>query len=492
MKFLCPQCKAKYRIADEKLAQRAASKMKCRKCGHVIDLQSAAVPESIRGDGLDDEDDSPAPAPAAPAARRPAAVAAPPPKRAVAAPARTAAAPQRRAGAVAVAQVPEPADLDEPARKPAPAPPRKVDFEEEEAPTRIHDGAALTAAFSKALGGTQRESQVPQSVPDEWYIGVNDAPLGPLSMSALREQASSGNATLDSLVWRDGFEEWKPLRDFPELAALVKEAKRTPAPVVVLAPTPAPGPAASETRPAAPIVAEPPGDLLEQIGAKPRRHGPHPAAWAAVIVALAFGVTIGVVLFSKTERQEVVKYIEVPASAKAQEPPEPGASAAAVIEDTTVALGPGPKRPVVAGSRPAEPPPAPTAKGLTGLSGLSGLGATGPTGGSGHDVSGGGSAGGQLEGAAIQRVVANFSPSVRRGCWQPALESRTADAPTGARVGVTITVSPAGNVDNVSTTGDPKGYPNLARCIEGKVRGWKFPQSSGTTTVQVPFVFAAQ
>src|SRR5690348_3403520 len=45
MKFLCPQCKAKYRIADEKLAERNSSRMKCRKCGHVIDIHSATVPD---------------------------------------------------------------------------------------------------------------------------------------------------------------------------------------------------------------------------------------------------------------------------------------------------------------------------------------------------------------------------------------------------------------------------------------------------------------
>src|SRR5438045_6483457 len=58
MKFLCPQCKAKYRIADEKLHERASSRMKCRKCGHVIDIASATVP--------DDSIPPPGVAPAAP------------------------------------------------------------------------------------------------------------------------------------------------------------------------------------------------------------------------------------------------------------------------------------------------------------------------------------------------------------------------------------------------------------------------------------------
>src|SRR6187401_2624882 len=40
MKFLCPSCKAKYQIADEKVAGRSV-RMKCRKCGHVIQVTSA-------------------------------------------------------------------------------------------------------------------------------------------------------------------------------------------------------------------------------------------------------------------------------------------------------------------------------------------------------------------------------------------------------------------------------------------------------------------
>src|SRR5262245_23891426 len=114
MKFLCPQCKAKYRIADEKLAQRGTSKMKCRKCGHIIDIKSAAVPESLRaGAGDDDSDDDEGTGAARPVPRvapkptgSPLRAATPPPRRttAVTPPKRTGGAPQRRSGVVAVAR----------------------------------------------------------------------------------------------------------------------------------------------------------------------------------------------------------------------------------------------------------------------------------------------------------------------------------------------------------------------------------------------------
>src|SRR5450432_980985 len=49
MKFLCPSCKAKYQIADEKVAGRSV-RMKCRKCGHVIQVSSiAGVGDAILG-----------------------------------------------------------------------------------------------------------------------------------------------------------------------------------------------------------------------------------------------------------------------------------------------------------------------------------------------------------------------------------------------------------------------------------------------------------
>jgi hypothetical protein len=302
-----------------------------------------------------------------------------------------------------------------------------------------------------------------------------------LTLAALKEKAAAGKATPESLVWKEGFEDWKPLSAFPELVLLVEEATQA-APASVMAPSVEP-----TTRK---FISEPPGDLLEELGMKPKKKAAsHPAAWAAVIVAMAFGVTIGIVLFSKTERHEVVKYVEVQASAKAEQA-GPGEDPEVIAEAQVSGSGT-PKRSGSGSGKVEGPAPQASAgKGL--LSGLSGLNGLGPSGNTGPDVASGTAPGGQLDGASIQRVVANFSPGVRRGCWQPALEGRGPDAPSSARVGLTITVSSSGNVENVSTTGDPKGYPNLARCIEGKVKGWKFPRSGGTTTVQVPFVFAAQ
>src|SRR6476620_10500883 len=46
MKFLCDNCKAKYQIADEKVAGKTV-RMKCRKCGHLIEVKAAVTETSV-------------------------------------------------------------------------------------------------------------------------------------------------------------------------------------------------------------------------------------------------------------------------------------------------------------------------------------------------------------------------------------------------------------------------------------------------------------
>jgi hypothetical protein len=217
-------------------------------------------------------------------------------------------------------------------------------------------------------------------------------------------------------------------------------------------------------------------------------------AWLAVVVALAFGVTIGFVVFSKQKPPEtVVKYIEVPAKGEAAAAAATGETQAGEALGATSAAAqksrPGGSK--AAGTKVAEAP-ADKGGGLSGLKGLSGLSPSGPgvSGTSPGTAPAGG--GGQLDAAQTQSTVARYTGSVKRSCWQPALDARDPNAPTSARVMLTITVGPSGSVQNVTTSGEPRGYPGLASCIAGRVRAWQFPASDGTTTVNVPFVFAAQ
>jgi predicted Zn finger-like uncharacterized protein len=46
VKFLCDQCKAKYQISDDKVAGKTV-RMKCRKCGHMIEVRAAVTETSV-------------------------------------------------------------------------------------------------------------------------------------------------------------------------------------------------------------------------------------------------------------------------------------------------------------------------------------------------------------------------------------------------------------------------------------------------------------
>jgi outer membrane biosynthesis protein TonB len=223
-------------------------------------------------------------------------------------------------------------------------------------------------------------------------------------------------------------------------------------------------------------------------------------AWIAIGAALLLGVTIGAVVMQKEpkdpkEPASAVQHVPVVANA----PPQPlKAREVNVLEEAKIEAERGAfagKKGVAKGSGAATDAPTGEVegKGLSGLKGLSGglAGLSGP-GAKGPDSTTRQSGAGQLDSAQVQTVVARYSPSVKRSCWQPALDTRDKDAPSSARVVVTIAVTGSGSVQDASTSGDPRGYRGLATCIAARVRGWQFPASGDSTTVNVPFVFAAQ
>jgi hypothetical protein len=138
----------------------------------------------------------------------------------------------------------------------------------------------------------------------------------------------------------------------------------------------------------------------------------------------------------------------------------------------------------------AEPASAPDVGRSDSLSALGAGAGPGPIAGPGSNQAPAGGTG--LEAAAIQSTVQKNQNAVKRSCWQPALNNRSADAPSTARVTTTIQISPNGTVTHVKHSGDPRGYPGLGACIITRLKGWTFPKSNGSTTANIPFVFAAQ
>ena len=267
MKFLCDNCKAKYQIGDEKVAGKTV-RMKCRRCGHLIQVSASVTESSVAralpveppreaGDDAHVAPPSDEAPPAGAGAPRPTPVARvpkPPPASALGHGAAPCAAPAgipgpaapggrastsgraaRRArtgvepapgaraaglrrGSRAAAQ---PARARRRRRPPLRPPPAAAE------PT---PPAGAAGAFTRAMSNDRPLGKTPAvraTSSEDWYVGVGGVPLGPVRLSVIREKALAGAVDGDSLVWREGFDEWLPLKNFPELLEIVTQAQST-------------------------------------------------------------------------------------------------------------------------------------------------------------------------------------------------------------------------------------------------------------------------
>lgn len=493
----------------------------------------------------------------------------------------------------------------------------------QQAPARENIGSAGVLAAPVAMGSTPQQGTAsrvgpaplpgfpgpdpraqpfgpPATTDIEWYVGIAGSPIGPVPASVLQEKAKAGTVDGESLVWRDGLEEWRPLKTFPELLALIptaKDAVRDPAapkptmppqgahtpvaapshnlvdrrgvealggPTVPLAPalpgTPAsphgldvsadvrastPTPAAPATLSRAPasapspappptattLSASVPSAAVAVASTEPsgpeaapdsvpsdrrpsrsvpadklnveldsdfdrdlvprRRHAAHPLAYAFIASAMAFGGVAAYVLFNRPPPQIVVIQQGVQPSAtvapavaegdKGQVDVGPVSTGAATAAAVKPASGTGAPR-VKSSATPVGAPI--DTSGFTNT--VPGPAAT-PQAATGTNASASPLSQGEISG-----VVSSNQPMVKRKCWQPALEGRAPNASTNARVNGSLVIAPSGNVDTATASGSEKDFPSLAGCIANRMKGWKFPPSSGPTTVNVPFVFASQ
>ncbi|XXX79657.1 GYF domain-containing protein [Sorangium sp. So ce134] len=602
----------------------------------------------------------PAPAPATPAAA-PAAQPAPAVGRA-AQPAPATARAAQPAPATARAVQPAPA-----ARTAQPAPAGPAASAARAAEPAPPAGAA--SVFKQTMSNDRPLGKAPAvraTASEDWYVGVGGVPLGPVRLAVIREKALAGAVDGDSLVWREGFDEWLPLKNFPELLEIVTQAQTTrvsaparristtgfsvvqpqvppstkspsssrvppiaaaaparsaarepeapgvserspavagavaaftaagtpaasppaasaasapaawpdvsgsagrahaagAAPVEVLADPFAAGPAAaavsapradlapsasaevaraaggvalggpapagalaaagpspatsraggvavggSPSGPAAPAgalsSAEPaplvatPASLVETVAPR-RRSGMSPIAYAFIAMAAAFGGVSAYVLLSP-KPQTTVQVVTAPPSHPADLPtaapppppsvepeaPPPAEAASARPE----AASPGKPSAVTSQRPPTEKPVASATGAPIDRSGF-GAGVPGPASGPGSQGAGSGLS--PLSQGEISGVVEANRPSVRRHCWQPALDARDRNASTTARVSASVVIGASGAVQSVSAGGSEKDYPGLASCIASRIKSWRFPPSSGSTPVTIPFVFAAQ
>jgi hypothetical protein len=83
--------------------------------------------------------------------------------------------------------------------------------------------------------------------------------------------------------------------------------------------------------------------------------------------------------------------------------------------------------------------------------------------------------------------VARAHVAESQACWHAAYARRGPDAGEVAKVTVFLRVS-GGSVHDVTSTGDPPGYPGLATCIIENVARWRFSPTLDFP-VQLPFVY---
>lgn len=324
-----------------------------------------------------------------------------------------------------------------------------------------------------------------------WHAAILGFPVGPMTREQLEARVLEGSVGKKSFVWSEGMERWRRITEVSSLVALLPLMSELAAPPSLPPPAQVEVQQSEGSPPASPT----PSGLSYLLPAT----GSSMSLIFALLCAVLFGVTMGFVFFGGQKVQIVKEMIEVPGERSAlgatEEVPlvrEPEKSQEVVLEKlsrqmtkTRGAMGPKAKSTV-------EIPPENqgTLNGeLEGLSGLSDLAGPGQSNTLSPAMK---SAVSPLSESQIQTTVSQGQTGVKRGCWDRALSARDQNAPSTARVSVAIVVTPQGTVASATANEDPKGYPGLSSCVASRVRNWSFPPSSGTTTVNVPFVFAAQ
>ncbi len=214
-------------------------------------------------------------------------------------------------------------------------------------------------------------------------------------------------------------------------------------------------------------------------------------AYAFIAAAAVFSGVAAYVLLRPQQPQIIV--VQVPASGTPATPTAPTASAAddhqpqVEVGDLTTASarpvarlgGPLPKASATASASPVAAAPLDTSGFVNNVPGPAATGPTPPS-------------GGQLSQGEMNGVVAQNQPRVRRKCWQPAIDGQPPNGPRNARIHREHQHRRLRERRLGLGSGAERDFPGLASCIAGMVKGWRFPASGGSTTVNVPFVFAAQ
>lgn len=182
MQFVCNNCKAKYEIPAGRIKDRIL-KIRCRECGSVIEIRGDAILSSGAAAGkVTDKTAKKSTAP-------------------------TASSSLLKDRFKASFTSGRPLSLSSAMKaKPAQGPPTKA------------DKLLKLAQKAEARALEMKET-------DKWYVAIRSSPVGPVNKVKIRGYVRKGDLSQSSLVWREGFNDWKPLGTVQELKKLFDELK---------------------------------------------------------------------------------------------------------------------------------------------------------------------------------------------------------------------------------------------------------------------------
>ena len=207
MRFECDSCQTKYKISDAKVAGRIV-RFPCRKCEHRIVIDGRGGEVTVPAGSAYRYEDVTRPSEPVPLVRQGATVR----QRRPSSPVR------RRPSSV-------------PPRRPSSVA-RRVSSSPAAASTALvgqHLGLAPPVPpLPQVDGGPLRSRKLDKA---EWHVSVNDVPIGPIRLEEMAHKVDAGAVSEYSLVWRDGFDEWRPLATVPELMSLLYERRSSGPPM---------------------------------------------------------------------------------------------------------------------------------------------------------------------------------------------------------------------------------------------------------------------
>ena len=510
MQFVCDRCKAKYDIDEARLRGKSV-KIRCRGCGNILEVRDPNLPPGSqrslpppvtppRGrERLATPLGSQLRAPAAPP-RAPVPAA---PPRAPAAPPRASAAPPRApAPAAALGERFQQAFAGREAVPPAaPAPPAPAP-----PPDSGENEADATHIIANPFVGEAAKSTAAQEVSRKlarWHVSIRNQPMGPMSEEAIRRHIDNGEVNVNTLMWREGFDEWRPLGQIRDLDYLAEFA------VKVGGGAPAGGGRES-------IFELPP---LQRVAVQSLAPPPSPLQrWLVHVIVAVVAFALGM----------AVMYL-VGGGDESAAAPGPTSSGLPAVEEVAAAGQPLPTlhsgsltiqltNPTIVAEETTQSGATTAAGGTAGTSGggtkrTTGSGSSGGTTGSGS--SGGGTTGfvpsrdldpvggdirtgtgttsaGTAADTARPLSAQQILPVVQAGqsgiqhCYN---QARARDFVADLSVRLTIEISPDGSVRKATLASQDYLTGELEACITNRVRQWRFPRATATSRVVLPFAF---